>query len=158
MTLWYTKKEMAVRIAWFYSAGTVSGSLGGLLAAGIIRLNGLAGFSAWRWVFIVEGSFTVLLGCLCVFYLPDGPESAWFLSDQGRKLLSERMMFDQPTSISKTMAMSSWAWLACILRDPVAWIFAIEAIFNAAACFSVSLFLPSIVQVCLIFGLVKNVG
>lgn len=54
---WYTKKEMNLRMSIFYSGAMIAGAFGNLIAAGI--LDGLAevrGLSAWRWLYIIEGS------------------------------------------------------------------------------------------------------
>lgn len=49
LSKWYTKQELAFRMAIFYSASLLSGAFGNLIAAGI--LNGLAGekgLAAWQ--------------------------------------------------------------------------------------------------------------
>jgi MFS family permease len=38
LTLWYRRQEVALRIAIFFSAATVAGAFGGLLAAGIVQM------------------------------------------------------------------------------------------------------------------------
>lgn len=49
LSKWYTKKELSLRMAIFYSASLLSGAFGSLIASGI--LNGLAGemgLAAWQ--------------------------------------------------------------------------------------------------------------
>lgn len=60
LSKWYTKKELSLRMAVFYSGSLISGAFGNLMAAGI--LNGLAGargYAAWQWLYIIEGSITI---------------------------------------------------------------------------------------------------
>lgn len=49
-------------MAIFFSAATASGAFGGLLARGIIEMDGLRGHSGWAWIFILEGIATLIVG------------------------------------------------------------------------------------------------
>ncbi|KAG8893131.1 hypothetical protein FRB99_002185, partial [Tulasnella sp. 403] len=50
LTMWYRRKEQAFRIALFFSAATVAGAFGGLLAAALAKLDGRAGLQGWAWI------------------------------------------------------------------------------------------------------------
>jgi MFS family permease len=59
LSCWYTRKELALRTGLLYSGSLLSGAFGGLIAAGITGgMHGVRGLSAWRWLFIIEGSIT----------------------------------------------------------------------------------------------------
>lgn len=60
-------------MAIFYTASGVSGAFSGLLAAAITNMDGLGNYEAWRWIFIIEGLMTVVLGFCCFLILPDSP-------------------------------------------------------------------------------------
>lgn len=60
-------------MAIFYGAAAISGAFSGLLAAAIAKMDGLGNYEAWRWIFIIEGLMTVVLGLCCFFILPDSP-------------------------------------------------------------------------------------
>ncbi|KAF6825041.1 allantoate permease [Colletotrichum plurivorum] len=63
LSCWYTKKELGLRMALLVSGLLLSNCFAGLISAGI--LSGMAGvghLSAWRWLFILEGAATILLG------------------------------------------------------------------------------------------------
>jgi MFS family permease len=55
LTMFYTKAELALRIGYLFVSSAIAGACGGLLAYGIGYMDGLAGQSGWRWVFIIEG-------------------------------------------------------------------------------------------------------
>jgi MFS family permease len=55
LTMFYTKKELALRIGYLFVSSALAGACGGLLAYGIGFMHGVAGQSGWRWVFIIEG-------------------------------------------------------------------------------------------------------
>lgn len=62
ITMWYRRHECGLRMAIFFSAATCAGAFGGLLARGIIEMNGVAGLHGWQWIFILEGILTFVIG------------------------------------------------------------------------------------------------
>ena len=48
----------------FFSAATAAGAFGGLLARGIIEMDGVGDKSGWAWIFILEGLMTLIIGTL----------------------------------------------------------------------------------------------
>jgi MFS family permease len=66
-------KDLATRISYFYCASALSGAFSGLLAAAIAQMDGVAGLEGWRWIFLLEGIATVMLGATCFFLLIDTP-------------------------------------------------------------------------------------
>lgn len=55
LTTWYPRSKIALRIAIFFSAATIAGAFGGLLAFALQQLNGRNGLQGWQWIFLVEG-------------------------------------------------------------------------------------------------------
>ena len=47
LTLFYTKKEIALRVGYLFVSAAISGACGGLIAYGIGHMDGAAGLSAW---------------------------------------------------------------------------------------------------------------
>jgi hypothetical protein len=50
MSLFYNKKQYALRTAILYSGSQLGNAFGGLFAIGILRLDGAHGLAGWRWV------------------------------------------------------------------------------------------------------------
>ena len=49
LSCWYTRKELALRTAMLYAGSLISGTISGLIAAGITYgLDGAKGLNAWR--------------------------------------------------------------------------------------------------------------
>lgn len=67
ITMWYKRHECGLRISIFFSAATAAGAFGGLLARGIIEMEGLGGLNGWAWIFIIEGLATFVVGKLSCF-------------------------------------------------------------------------------------------
>jgi sugar phosphate permease len=66
-------------------------------------MDGIAGYGGWRWIFILEGIFTVIVALFSFWILPDWPETAKFLKDDERQLLIRRLELDV-----KDATMSHW--------------------------------------------------
>ncbi|KAL4971594.1 major facilitator superfamily domain-containing protein [Aspergillus desertorum] len=87
-SLWYMPRDLGTRVASFFSASALSGAFSGLLAAAISKMDGVAGYAGWRWIFILEGLITVVLGVFCFLCLIDSPllSSKWLDQDEIRFL------------------------------------------------------------------------
>lgn len=53
LTFWYRSDERSLRVAIILASSTLAGAFGGAIAYGIQFMNGAAGLSAWRWLFIL---------------------------------------------------------------------------------------------------------
>lgn len=62
ITMWYKRHECGLRMAIFFSAATAAGAFGGLLARGIMEMDGVGGLNGWAWIFILEGLITFFFG------------------------------------------------------------------------------------------------
>ncbi|PSN75390.1 MFS general substrate transporter [Corynespora cassiicola Philippines] len=93
---WYMPKDLATRISYFYCASALSGAFSGLLAAAIAEMDGVGGYEGWRWIFLLEGIVTVLLGVSCFFLLIDSPRlsTRWLDPEEIRFLELQRFIKD----------------------------------------------------------------
>lgn len=57
-------------MAIFYGANTAAGAFGGVIAYGVGNLDGVHGWRAWRWLFLIEGCITIFAGLICLVLLP----------------------------------------------------------------------------------------
>lgn len=90
----YTRKEMALRIGMFYTAASLAGAFGGLLARGLNEMDGLGGLEGWRWIFIIEGLLTVVCGLVAYFFLEGNLATASFLTPEEQELAATRLSGD----------------------------------------------------------------
>ncbi|EEY22931.1 pantothenate transporter liz1 [Verticillium alfalfae VaMs.102] len=75
LSTWYTRFEVGKRYSVFYLLGCVASAFAGILAYGLMQMNGLANLTGWRWIFIIEGIITCLLALLGYWLLVDFPDS-----------------------------------------------------------------------------------
>jgi len=75
-------------VAILYTSAATGGAFSGLLAFAIAKMDGLAGLEGWRWIFILEGIFTAVVGVMCFFLLCDSPalSTSWLDAEEIRYL------------------------------------------------------------------------
>lgn len=127
LSKWYTKGELNLRMSIFYSGSLLSGAFGNLIAAGILHgLAGKRGLSAWQWLYIVEGSVTILIGITIVFVLPDFPHTWKALSDEMKHVANRRMAIDAADAdVDAAGGMSQITGMKLAFTDPKTYILAI---------------------------------
>lgn len=99
----YTRGEIALRYAIFWSANYIASILAGLLSLGILNLRGTGGLAGWSWLFIIEGLFTVVVGLFALLWFPpSAARSTSVLSRRGwytereSAIITTRVLVDDP--------------------------------------------------------------
>lgn len=69
----YVRKEIATRISILYTGNVLATAFAGLIALGIFEMDGLAGITGWRWLFIMEAIVTCIIATISYFTLPNHP-------------------------------------------------------------------------------------
>ncbi|KIX01073.1 uncharacterized protein Z518_10139 [Rhinocladiella mackenziei CBS 650.93] len=87
LTMFYGKREIALRVGYLFVSAALAGSVGGLLAYGIGFMDGVSGQKGWRWIMIIEGLPSIVLGVAAYWWLADDPETAYYLSQPERDLM-----------------------------------------------------------------------
>jgi MFS family permease len=90
LTFFYTKKELGMRVGFLLVSAAIAGALGGLLAFAIGSMDGISGLHGWRWIMIIEGLPSFVLGIIAFFALPNNPDTAYFLDAGDRALVQAR--------------------------------------------------------------------
>lgn len=117
----YTRKEVATRMAVFYTGNMLASSFSGLISAGVFAgLDGVHGLSGWRWLFLIQGVVTVFVAIAAVFLLPNAPLETKWLTPAERQLAHDRMERDMT---GRRAATSTWVGLREACTDYRTWIF-----------------------------------
>lgn len=149
LSCWYTRKEIALRVAILYSAQTLAFCSAGLIAAAIYAtLEGAHGLAGWQWLFIVLAVTGAGLAMICLFMLPDYPDSttgsaSWTMTEDMRKIAAMRILVDRPSTAEVKPGV--WTGLKLSVMDPKLWILTLMNIAISAA-YGFSNFFPSIVR------------
>ena len=99
--MWYKRSEAQKRYSFFFSSTTLAGAFGGLLASAIGKMNGMRNYSAWRWIFILEGALTCLVAIAFFWLIPEFPEDAKWLTEEERAYVKARLQKDQGRSAAE---------------------------------------------------------
>jgi hypothetical protein len=62
LSYWYNKYDFAIRMAIFYTVNPFTNIITAFLGAGLNQMRGVLGYAGWRWMFLIEGLFTLLIG------------------------------------------------------------------------------------------------
>ncbi|KAL5417683.1 hypothetical protein PMIN06_009502 [Paraphaeosphaeria minitans] len=131
LSIFYTRKEVATRIAILYTGNILATAFAGLIAAGIFHgLDDVAGISGWRWLFILQGAVTFVIAVVGFFLLPDFPHNTKWLKPEERLLATNRMELDTVGNEGETSTRKGFMQAA---KDPMVWIFALMAHMHLAA-------------------------
>ncbi len=88
LTYWFPPSYRARANAVFMVAMPVTIAFGASLSGLILQWgDGLLGMAGWRWLFLVEGLPSVLLGIVAAFYLTSRPADAKWLTDAEKATL-----------------------------------------------------------------------
>ena len=105
MSMWYSRIEAQKRFSFFFAGASFAGAFGGLLAGAIGHMDGLRGYSAWRWIFILEGTMTCVLAIVAFFTVSDFPEDANWLTPEEKLARVEWLAAEQgPTGFESSVA------------------------------------------------------
>ncbi|KAI5895511.1 MFS general substrate transporter [Schizophyllum commune H4-8] len=144
LSCWYKRSEFGIRAAVFFSAATVSGAFGGLLAAAISKMDGIGGKAGWAWIFILEGLATVLAGIISFWIIQDFPDTAKFLSPAERAVVIRRLQADDQFSAAGEQLKMKYIWKS--FADWKTWVGMIIYVGCDMPLYSFSVFLPTIIN------------
>ncbi|KAK6343772.1 hypothetical protein TWF730_011359 [Orbilia blumenaviensis] len=88
----YTQQEQALRQSWWFSATGGWTVIGGALNYGFSQIE--ADLRSWQYIYLFAGALTVIFGLAC-FSIPNSVGTAWFLTEEERKVAVERLRIGQ---------------------------------------------------------------
>ncbi|KAF2716405.1 putative pantothenate transporter [Polychaeton citri CBS 116435] len=104
LSYFYTSRELPIRLSFFWTALDVTTIITSLLAFGLLHLDNVAGMAGWRWLFLIEGLITLLVGIASWFLMPASAVStkAWYrpngwFSDREVGIVVNRVLRDDPS-------------------------------------------------------------
>ncbi|KAM5357872.1 hypothetical protein ACJZ2D_015819 [Fusarium nematophilum] len=131
LSVFYTRKEVATRIAILYTGNILATAFAGLIAAGVFYgMDGTLGLAGWKWLFILQGGVTFFIALVGYFVLPDYPHTTKWLTQEERDLAHNRMELDTVENSGETSTRNGLKQGAA---DPMVWIFALMAHMHLAA-------------------------
>ncbi|WPK27115.1 hypothetical protein PUMCH_004488 [Australozyma saopauloensis] len=104
LSYFYTSKELPIRLSFFWTSLSLTQIATSLLAFGILRMRGIGGLAGWRWLFIIEGIITLLIGVWSIYAMvPSALQTktklnpkGWF-TEREEKIVVNRVLRDDPS-------------------------------------------------------------
>lgn len=127
LSYWFPTRERGKMTAFFMMAIGLASVVGNPISGAIMQyLDNAGGLHGWQWLFFLEGIPSVLLGFAVLFFLPDYPQDAHWLTTEEREWLVERMRQEQLIQQQKHQAdrlgamLQPKVWLLIVIYFTVA--------------------------------------
>jgi MFS transporter, ACS family, tartrate transporter len=111
LTYWFPSAYRARVNAALVLAIPTSGAIGAPLATSLLELDGLFGLQGWKWMFLIEGVPTVILGFVVLRYLIDRPANATWLTPEQRAWLEATLERERSVVEAVHSRLSVWRGL-----------------------------------------------
>ncbi|ROV98399.1 hypothetical protein VMCG_07091 [Cytospora schulzeri] len=142
--MWYKRGEAQKRFTFFFSSTSLAGAFGGLLASAIGKMDGMRGYSGWRWIFIIEGCLTFVICIVFVFIFPSFPEQAKWLTEPERAYIRARLEADVGHNAAERKITPRD--VLTVLRDPRVILGGFMYLGLVVPAYSYAFFSPAIIQ------------
>jgi len=149
LSSWYTRREIAVRIAIMSTGVSLANGLSGLIAAAVFStLEGKLGVAGWQWLFIVLAVLGSFFAVIAFFLLPDYPHTKtgsamWTMTEDMRKIAHVRILADRVSEVE--IKTSIWHGLKLTVIDYKFWLL-VGVNISISAAYGFSNFYPAIVR------------
>ncbi|KAK5115856.1 hypothetical protein LTR85_009450 [Meristemomyces frigidus] len=143
LTMVYRREEQAKRVSYLFVCTAISGAFGGLLAYAILHMDGVDGEAGWKWVYIIEGLFSIVVAAAVWFGLPNDPSNAYFLKPEEKELMRRRAVQRAHYMGSEDF---SWIEVRIALKDPKVYLSGLIQFCQDILLYGFSTFLPSIIK------------
>ena len=144
LSTFYKPVEQARRISYLFVAAALSGAFGGLLAYGLTSLHGARGLAGWRWLFLVEGLISIVVGLMSIFLLPDNFQKAWWLREDEKAMMVVRQ--EQVRVYQGESDTFDKGEVKLAFKDPKVWLSAFCQFCADTCSFGFGTFLPVIIR------------
>lgn len=138
---WFPSGNRARAMSFFYIAAALASVIGLPLSGALFNMEGILGFSGWRWLYFVEGVPAVVLGFVVLKYLPDGVRDAQWLSAAQADWLTKTIAEESAHAPSGHAA----GWRRAF-SDGRVWLLSLFWLLQAFGTIGVTLFLPQILK------------
>ncbi|KUJ20100.1 MFS general substrate transporter [Mollisia scopiformis] len=104
LSYFYTSRELPTRLSFFWTTLSATTIVTSVLAFALLHLRGVARWAGWRWLFLIEGLITGLVGVGSFFMMPASAvqTKTWFrpkgwFSEREVKIVVNRVLRDDPS-------------------------------------------------------------
>jgi len=91
LSYWFPAARRATVVGLFMTAVPLSTAIGAPIGGLLLGLDGAWGLAGWRWLFLLEGLPSILLGLALLWLLPNRPADARWLNAEERSWITETL-------------------------------------------------------------------
>ncbi|KAL2137323.1 hypothetical protein VTI74DRAFT_5054 [Chaetomium olivicolor] len=147
ISTWYPRREQQLRFAFMQSGEVIVLATGSLVNYGLNRLDGRGGLEGWRWMFVVQGLCTCVIGIVTYWWMVDFPENSHksfrFLSPDEASIVSKRIQTDRGDLVAQDFALKK---VLVHAKDPKVWAFASLFFMQNIVSTALAYFVPIILE------------
>ncbi|GAA5886078.1 hypothetical protein JCM6882_004256 [Rhodosporidiobolus microsporus] len=103
LSYYYTKNSLPLRLAMFWSINFFADFVTAFMAVGLLKMRGVLGHAGWRWMFLIEGLITLVIGIASFFMMAPSPsqtKAKWrpkgMFTERETKIIVNRVVRDDP--------------------------------------------------------------
>jgi len=138
---WFRYEDRAKAVAMFMAGIPISNVIGSPISGLLMKHVHWFGLAGWRWLFIIEGIPSVILGVVTLFYLTDRPHQARWLPDDEREWITSELEKEKQ---AKLKARSFRVLEAFKHREII--LITLAYFFMVSTVYGFGLWMPSIIQ------------
>lgn len=137
LTYWFPSAYRGQAYGWYYLGVPLALMLGGPFSGWLLETESNFALKNWQWMFLVQGSMTVIVGVVGYFILVSQPNDAKWLNDEEKKLLNSALYSDQQQAVLATGSLKS------VLSDWRVWRFVLIYFSIQMSVYGVLFYLPT---------------
>ncbi|MGH6862435.1 MAG: MFS transporter, partial [Phyllobacterium sp.] len=141
LSRWFPAQERAAIMAVFFLGLPLSYIVGSPLSGALLGFHGWLGMAGWKWMFLLEGIPTVIVGFICLKILTDRPGDARWLTQEERTWLTATIEAE-----SKLRSGAGSSSFLSGLRQANVWALGLAYVGIIMGTYGLGLWLPQIVK------------
>ncbi|KAH0438404.1 alternative sulfate transporter [Colletotrichum camelliae] len=153
--MFYTKKEVAMRMAVLYTANYLAAGTSTLIAAGVFQMDRVGGLHDWQWLFIIDGGFTIIVAFLFLFLLPKSP--GWtrpvvgiaafdLFTQRERDIMTRRIALEDRSRSTELSPITPRDALRTLSTNYYIWLHSLVALISLTPKGGILLYAPTIIK------------
>jgi ACS family tartrate transporter-like MFS transporter len=138
---WFPDGDRGRAVTLYLTGAPVAAIIGGPLSAMLLAMDGIWGLAGWRWLFLLDGIPSVMLGIVAIWWLTERPAAAGWLDARDRDWLEGELARE-----AAGKARTSPRHFLGIFRDPATLCLTLAKFLTLIASYGITLWLPQIVK------------
>ncbi|MDF3305317.1 MFS transporter [Rhodococcus sp. T2V] len=144
LTKWLPNSHRGRANARYAVGALIAFTLSGPLSGPLLSLNGFLGLAGWQWLFLIEGSMSVVIGVFAYFRLDSKITDAKWLTESEQNALIGKMTEEEALVRAEYGEQRPSMW--SVLKDPRIALFVIIYFATQMSIYANTFWLPSIVR------------